>query len=196
MRILDNIDARYGCGACFNICPTEAIHMENNTDGFLELFVDEEKCISCGKCRKVCPSINCEYPNESIPDIFAFSAEEKILYDSSSGEMFTFLANHILKTGGYVVGAAYDTEFYVNHVILHSMGELDRIRRSKYLQSSTGDTYKRTKELLEKGETVLYSGVHARLQDCYDFWERTMIICTQWTCCVTVFLHQDCFMNI
>lgn len=158
MRILDNIDACYGCGACFNICPAEAIHMENNTDGFLEPFVDEEKCISCGKCRKVCPSINCEYPNESIPDIFAFSAEEKILYDSSSGGIFTFLAEHILKAGGYVVGAAYDTEFYVNHVIIHGIGELDRIRRSKYLQSSTGDTYKRTKKLLEKGEIVLYSG--------------------------------------
>lgn len=87
MRILDNMSKCYGCGACFNICPTEAICMEANSEGFLEPFIDEEKCISCGKCRKVCPAVNCEYSNEQTPDIFAFSAEEKILYDSSSGGM-------------------------------------------------------------------------------------------------------------
>lgn len=158
MKILDNIDACYGCGACFNICPTEAIRMEDNAEGFLEPIINEVKCISCGKCKKVCPAINYEYPNEANPDIFAFSAEEKVLYNSSSGGIFSFLAEHILRMGGYVVGAAYDSGFYVNHVMIHSLEELDRVRRSKYLQSFTGDTYKKTKILLEKGEIVLYSG--------------------------------------
>lgn len=172
MRILDNMSKCYGCGACFNICPTDAICMEANSEGFLEPFIDEEKCISCGKCRKVCPAVNCEYPNEQTPDIFAFSAEEKILYDSSSGGMFTFLAEHILNMGGYVVGAAYDSEFYVNHVMIHSVKELDRIRRSKYLQSSTGDTYKKTKILLEKGENVLYSGCPCQIAGLLHFLEK------------------------
>ena len=148
----------YGCGACCNVCPAGAIDMKENKEGFLEPFIDEEKCISCEKCKKVCPSVNCLYSNDPEPDIFAFSAEEKILYNSSSGGIFSFLAEYILQAGGYVVGAAYDSQFLVNHVMIHSIEELDKIRRSKYLQSATGDTYKKTKELLEMGEYVLYSG--------------------------------------
>lgn len=158
MRILNNMEKCYGCGACYNVCPTEAVDMRENAEGFLEPIIDENKCISCEKCKEVCPSLNCQYSNNPEPDIFAFSAEEKILYDSSSGGIFTFLAEHILRAGGYVVGVAYDSQFLVNHVMIHSIEELDKIRRSKYLQSSTGNTFKETKELLEKGEYVLYSG--------------------------------------
>ena len=69
----------YGCGACCNVCPAGAIDMKENKEGFLEPFIDEEKCISCEKCKKVCPSVNCLYSNDPEPDIFAFSAEEKLL---------------------------------------------------------------------------------------------------------------------
>lgn len=158
MKILDDMRTCYGCGACSNICPVEAIRMNFNMEGFLEPVIDENSCVSCGKCKQVCPSLNSQYPNDPDPDIFAFAAEEKILYNSSSGGIFTFLAESILRAGGYVVGAAYDLRFYVNHVIIHNVEDLDKIRRSKYLQSSTGDTFKQTKELLEKGKYVLYSG--------------------------------------
>ena len=148
----------YGCGACYNVCHTKAVEMKENKEGFLEPVIDEEKCISCEKCKKVCPSVNCLYSNDPEPDIFAFSAEEKILYNSSSGGIFSFLAEYILQAGGYVVGAAYDSQFLVNHVLIHSIEEPDKIRRSKYLQSSTGDTFQKTKQLLDNGEYVLYSG--------------------------------------
>lgn len=143
--------------------------MEENTEGFLEPVVDAEKCVSCGRCRQVCPSLNCQYSNDQEPDIFAFSAEEKVLYNSSSGGIFTFFAEHILKAGGYVVGAAYSPEFRVNHVIIHSVDELDKIRRSKYLQSSTEDTFKKTKEILEQGNYVLYSGCPCQIAGLLSF---------------------------
>ncbi len=172
MKILDNMEACYGCGACCNVCPTEAISMKANADGFLEPVIDAEKCISCGNCKKVCPSINRKYSNNPEPDIYAFSAEEKVLYNSSSGGVFTFLAEYILQSGGCVVGAAYDSKLYVKHIIINSIEELDKIRRSKYLQSSVGDTYKKTKSILEKGKTVLYSGCPCQIAGLLRFLEK------------------------
>ena len=43
-----------GCGACANACPTGAIKMTLDTEGFIYPSVDDSKCCSCGKCKKVC----------------------------------------------------------------------------------------------------------------------------------------------
>ena len=107
MRILDNMESCYGCSACCNVCPTGAVRMKENAEGFMEPAIDAEKCVACGKCRQVCPAVNFRYPNDPEPDIYALSAEEKLLYDSSSGGIFTLLAEHVLKAGGYVAGFGY-----------------------------------------------------------------------------------------
>ncbi len=38
-----------GCGACMDVCPTEAIIMVN---GHAQITLD---CIDCGSCPRVCP---------------------------------------------------------------------------------------------------------------------------------------------
>ena len=40
-----------GCAKCFNVCPYEAITMENN-----KAFIDSDKCKLCRKCVVVCPT--------------------------------------------------------------------------------------------------------------------------------------------
>ena len=43
-----------GCTACSNICPTKAIKMVADQEGFLYPIIDTSKCIDCGYCRNVC----------------------------------------------------------------------------------------------------------------------------------------------
>ena len=43
-----------GCGACANICPKNAISMDEDEYGFVYPSVDQTKCIQCGACIKVC----------------------------------------------------------------------------------------------------------------------------------------------
>lgn len=43
-----------GCTACFSICPTKAISMVEDEEGFLYPVADFQKCIKCYKCLKVC----------------------------------------------------------------------------------------------------------------------------------------------
>ena len=38
------------CSACVDVCPTEAITVEDVA------IVDEEKCVDCGTCVDECPS--------------------------------------------------------------------------------------------------------------------------------------------
>ena len=44
-----------GCTACYAICPTHAITMRPDEEGFEYPVVDSEKCVRCYKCLWVCP---------------------------------------------------------------------------------------------------------------------------------------------
>ena len=43
-----------GCGACASICPTGAITMEYDEEGFEYPQIKEHKCIYCLKCIRIC----------------------------------------------------------------------------------------------------------------------------------------------
>ena len=40
-----------GCGACIDVCPVEAVVLE---DG--KANVDEDTCVECGRCADECPN--------------------------------------------------------------------------------------------------------------------------------------------
>ncbi len=148
-----------GCGACYNICPKKAITMKPDEEGFLYPVIDETKCIDCGLCLKSCAAHNPQYENTKTPDCYAVWANDEIRMKSSSGGVFTLLANYVLDKGGYVCGAAWDKDFNVEHIIIHTPDELSKLRGSKYVQSNTKNIFKEIKKLLTSGEYVLFSGV-------------------------------------
>lgn len=161
--VLENTDLCYGCGACFNKCPKNAIVMKPNEVGFLYPEIDESLCINCKLCQKVCPAISPDYSNEETPTAYAFAMSEDVLYNSSSGGAFTALAEEMFRRGGAVAGVTYAEKFRVHHEIIESGDELDRMRRSKYVQSNTEYTYKETEELLAAGKAVLYTGTPCQI---------------------------------
>ena len=85
-----------GCGSCKNICPKDAIDLLNDKEGFLKYNVNLERCIRCGKCVNACPVLNPEYRNSQNPECYAIWAQDDIRLKSSSGGMFSLLANYIL----------------------------------------------------------------------------------------------------
>lgn len=147
-----------GCGACYNVCPKDAISMVYNEEGFHEPVIDEEKCISCGMCEKVCTALHPKKDNDLEPDIYMVKGDDKILKESSSGGVFALLADYILDQKGYVCGAAYNDSFEVWHRIEHTKEGVKKLKRSKYVQCQTGLVFRDIKKLLEDGEWVLFSG--------------------------------------
>ena len=45
----------YGCVACKDACPTEAITMKRDEEGFYQPVINNDLCINCGKCERHCP---------------------------------------------------------------------------------------------------------------------------------------------
>jgi len=132
--------------------------METGTSGFIFPVIDDSKCVSCGLCSQTCPALNIRHDNSDRPHLYAVRAEDEIRKISSSGGMFTVLAEEIISRGGYVCGAAFDNDMELRHVITDSSEGLDEIRGSKYIQSSTGDIYRKVTELLDSGKKVLFTG--------------------------------------
>lgn len=153
-----------GCNACAEICTKKCIEMTSDSEGFWYPNVDMSKCIDCHMCEKVCPVINVPMVPDKSPKAFAaYAIEERIRMDSSSGGIFSLLAADIIRIGGVVFGAAFDDKFNLSHIMVSSEDELKKLRGSKYLQSSTFDTYFDVKNLLKNRKTVLYVGTGCQI---------------------------------
>lgn len=156
-----------GCGACSQICPRKCIEMKSDEEGFYYPRVDKEACIYCGLCDSICPilvSKRDESDKAVRQDAYvAYHLDETIRLKSSSGGVFTALAENVIQHGGTVFGAAFDQDFLVHHIGVEDLNSLDKLRGSKYLQSRTEDTYAEAKAALNQGRQVLYSGTGCQI---------------------------------
>ncbi len=148
-----------GCLACESICPQEAISMTENEKGFIMPSIDEGKCINCGLCLKVCDFKKTQQTESNIERAYSLVVNDKdVLKNSTSGGAFTALSDVVLGRSGFVVGSVMEEDFTIRHVIAEDKTGRDRMRGSKYVQSSTLGIWKQIKELLSKGEKVLFTG--------------------------------------
>lgn len=161
-----------GCGACAQICPAHAITMRKNKEGFLMPVVDNAKCTRCGICYHRCPSANPSYKNEQ-PECYAMMAEDAVREVSSSGGMFSVAAEYILDQAGYVCGAAFRDDFSVEHTVIDNMSQIEQLRGSKYIQSDSGNIFPRIKQLLEKDNIVLFTGMPCQVAGLYAYLGKT-----------------------
>ena len=149
-----------GCSACVSVCPCGAIEMKKDADGFFYPQIEKNKCVDCGKCASVCPETNkISAAAEKTAAYAAFSNDDFIRKDSSSGGVFNQLADKILEEGGVVYGAAFSEDFCtVKHTAVTVKEEMYKLRGSKYLQSRMNDTFLSVKKDLIKQKKVLFSG--------------------------------------
>ena len=149
-----------GCGACVSACPVDALRLLPDEDGYYRACVDYEKCVNCGKCVKVCPALKLpEKTNRKEPKCYEFvAADSQVLKNSSSGGIFPLLAQEAFRRKGSVVGAAWQEDFSVAHIMIDSEQDLPKLQKSKYLQSYLGNTFRQVEKKLKDGEFVLFSG--------------------------------------
>ena len=152
-----------GCAACVQRCPKQCISLKEDKEGFLYPSVDKNACIDCGLCEKVCPIINQNDPREPLKVYAAKHKDDEIRMKSSSGGIFTLLAEQIIDEGGVVFGARFDEYWEVMHDYTETKEGLALFRGSKYVQSRIGNTYLKAENFLKQGRKVMFTGTPCQI---------------------------------
>ena len=163
-----------GCHACYSVCPKQCISMQSDAEGFLYPKVNQSSCVECGLCNRVCPIENKQQLSLSKePRAFAaMNQNDVVRLQSSSGGIFTLIAEHVIDQGGVVFGVAMDDSQNPFHCMATTKEELSYFRGSKYVQSQVGDAYGLAEQSLKRGKTVLFTGTPCQIGGLYAFLQK------------------------
>lgn len=153
-----------GCHACLQSCNVNAIQLIFSEDGFLYPRIDFGLCVDCGVCFQVCPLDDEKKISPILESYSAYTKNADILAASSSGGIFYYLAQQVLAEKGVVFGAAFDSsKKEVRHMSTDQV-PLERLMRSKYVQSRIGNTYVEVEGALRANRKVLFVGTPCQIR--------------------------------
>ena len=163
-----------GCSACFSICPTKAISMNEDGEGFQYPTVSSDKCINCGLCTAVCPlKKNPDLVNKQ--EYYAVKNTDDICRkESTSGGVFSLLAEYILQNSGVIYGADFDENFEVHH--RRDTGDnWYRFKGAKYVQSDMKSVFEEVGVDLEKSLFVMFTGTPCQVAGLKEYLNKKKI---------------------
>lgn len=99
-----------------------------------------------------------------------YNKDKDVRLSSSSGAVFSSLAEYVLNRSGIVYGVAMSEDCYSAEFIKVTNSEgLTKLRGSKYLQAKVGDTLKKVKAELQAGRLVLFTGTGCQVNGLKKF---------------------------
>lgn len=129
-----------GCGICAAVCPTSALDISLDSDGFYGPVINESLCVKCGLCLNSCYKFddNLIQSNEAEICYAAVNKNKQQLKSSSSGGVSRLLMEECINNGYKVFGCIYDNnEHIAKSVVVDNYEDLDLFYGSKYFQSNT-----------------------------------------------------------
>ncbi len=152
-----------GCKACGDLCPKMAISFETDEEGFWYPVIHQEKCVECGMCERVCPQL-VEITEKKPMEVYAVQNKnaETVLH-SSSGGVFSALAEAVIRAGGHVYGVIYDENIRAKFFCAKALQDLERMRGSKYVQADSEALYKNVLNDLKNNVFVLCVGTPCQI---------------------------------
>lgn len=161
-----------GCNACVNVCPKNAISMQEDENGFTYPKIDESLCVRCSACKRVCGYQNMPAKNNPTEAYAVASRDDKLIMESASGGVFAEIARRWIKEGGIVYGCAMQKEqsdFEIKQIRVDRIENLIDLQGSKYVHSSMEDSYTKVKNDLKNNVKVLFSGTPCQIASLRKF---------------------------
>lgn len=153
-----------GCGVCAEVCSKNCLSIKKDEYGFNFIDMRDESCVDCGRCLSLCPQQNVRENSRFAGTVYcAQNKDLNIAANSTSGGIFTLLAEEVISHGGAVWGVAWSSENLPEFVCIADMGELDRLRGSKYVEVDAPMPYQDIKKQVDSGKLVLVSGLPCQI---------------------------------
>lgn len=114
-----------------------------------------------------------------------YNTNKDVRLSSSSGAVFSSLAENVLEQQGVVYGVAMSENCYsAEFISVTNKEQLTKLRGSKYLQAKVGNTYRSVKSDLMSGKLVLFSGTGCQVNGLKGFLGREYdnLICLDVIC--------------
>lgn len=126
--------------------------------GHLFPSIDQKACVGCHLCERTCPALH-PLPLHSIQAAYAsWSKDVEEYRTSTSGGIAAELSKYIIQTGGVVYGCAMLPNVEVRHIRVNRMEDLEKLKSSKYVQSSILQIIPSLKKDIAAGLSVLFIG--------------------------------------
>ncbi len=165
LKVLELKDSCTACGACVSVCPKDALTLRYNSEGFYYPQVDRKLCIGHHLCEQVCHVITNESSQPSdVAQYMVKSNSEELVRLSSSGGVFSILAESVLGQGGVVYGARYNYKLERAEHASTDECDLSELRKAKYVESYLGDTFVGVSRNLSSGRKVLFCGTPCQVR--------------------------------
>lgn len=152
-----------GCEACVQACPKRCISFDEDSEGFRYPKVDESLCVECGVCERTCPFLNPYEHRIPQSQVAAFNPDNLIRELSSSGGIFTMLAERVIREGGVVFGVRFDEHWQAVFDYTENIEGLAPFRGSKYVQARVGLAFQQVRDFVKQGRKVLFTGTSCQV---------------------------------
>lgn len=114
-----------------------------------------------------------------------YNTDESIRLNSSSGGVFSLLAEYILEKQGIVYGVTMSEDCYsAEYAGITCTADLPKLRGSKYLQAKAGNIFREIKQNLTEGKLVLFSGTGCQVNGLKKFLAKSYdnLLCVDVIC--------------
>lgn len=158
-----------GCAACYSVCPKQCISMIRDEEGFCyPELTSPDICVNCKLCENVCQINKSNVYVEIEQKAFAaVSRDYSIWKRSASGGAFSEICRAWGDENTLIVGAAWDG-FYVHHVGIIGVGNIQPLCKSKYVSSHIEESFKEIRSYLKKGK-VIFCGTPCQVDGLRSF---------------------------
>lgn len=155
-----------GCMACLDICPQNAISVEDNME-YMNAVIDTKLCINCEACHKVCQqntSAQLRQPQRWLQGW----GTENTRTTSSSGGFGQEIMRTMLRNGGAVAACRLKNGEFIFE-LFEDEGRIPEFIGSKYVKSNPIGIYLKIKEKLKTGKKVLFIGLPCQVSSLRNY---------------------------